>query len=884
MTTLDELHNLMNEAAYTPPGKTHNDLWAKAAELAEAGGFEEEAVISYVHLVNGYATGGQGTLVIAPFIWCDQKIKERPDLFNGDIGFSHSWHYKYVISAVRSVPSVPVQQCEDLLEEMRKHYLQVGDGLRAYHIRKYLFARDWGTEEEANEAFNQWRTAPESELSDCPSCDPGYEVGFAARAGDWQKAVETGEAALARQDQNACDSQPEALLSEMMEPWARVGNDASAWSAHLRAYRRYQEGSRYLEDLPAHLHYLYLAGMAGRPQRLERGLRILLRHLPWWPEADAPAVLLNLAVEGALLFSTLLDEPEQRLQLTLPGEDLVWYPCETLVNPTAQDAYEWMRSLALGIAAQFDNRPGLRFKRNVEAVKRRLQPQLLGIQAEPTLVPDVSGLLSEDLNEYAVQVAGAEADADVAGFESADAAGAAEQELAPITLDTSWQNQSLSQLFQAVVTNLGTFGSHFMFLYHRLLAPQVELPDIAELTVFASDADEAQTIAEFWEAILANRTRPADFPGQFCALPDADTAEAEVLPLLIQASRALSKENWDEALEAANQAMRVPDLQDALGVRLFGLETIGTAYLGKREVNAAAEAYRQLLNLWAALGVTSQQALTGWKLGALLASAGRTDEALAVTQAAADAGELILPSAYESQLRIFLAEQYEEVELFHSALRELLKAEQLQTDKDLKVPIYRKIASVAATEGEFQTAIDYQSRVVEACQNQVTYPIKQFEQRAAGEEYLLALYAAVQYLVGRPGLISDADKAKGRELLESCYEVISELSKFERKYPALDVAVFKVELFRFLLDCYSPEESERQLREALEAILDGGTVEEKAKAYVALSQALKLAGRTAEAREMAKAVLKLKPKRELKEKGFEEIVERILAELDELEQ
>lgn len=879
MTSRDELHDLMSEAANTPLGKTHNDLWAKAAELAEAGGFEEEAVISYVHLVNGYATGGQGTQVIAPFIWCDQKIKERPDLFSGEIGFSHAWHYKYVIGAVRSVPSVPVQQCEDLLEEMRKHYLQLGDGLRAYYIRKYLYARDWGTEEEAVEAFNQWRTSDDSELSDCSSCDPGYEVAFYGREGNWQKAVEIGEAALARQDENSCDSQPEALLTEMMEPWSRVGNDASAWSAHTRAYRRYQEGARYLEDLPPHLHFLYLSGTAGRPQRLERGLRILLRHLPWWPEADAPTVLLNLAIEGALLFSTLLDEPQQRLSLTLPGEELVWYPCETLVNPTAQEAYDWMRALALGIATQFDNRPGLRFKRNVAAVERRLQPQLLEIQADEVAVPDVSGLYTEDKSEYAVVT---NADLLAQGAKTETNNDSELPQLAPIVLDTSWQSLSISQLFQAVVAGFGTFSSYYTYLYHRLFNPQAQLPAVEELTVFAADTEEAQTIAEFWQTIVDNRYTPWNFPGEFCAIPDAGTAEATVIPYLAKASQAIKKQQFAQAIEAAQAAMQIPGLADALGIRLYGLDTLGYAYASLGETDKAIQAYRQTLNLYASLGVTSQQALAGWKLAIVLSSARRTDEALEVLQTSADVAENLLPAEHEARLREQLADLYEQVELLHSALRELLKAYALVTNADQKLAIAEKIVSLASEEGEFQTATDFQFKVMAARKAKLQEPLTK-ETKRAYEDYVVAVFGAAHRLVGRPGIISEADKLQAKELLETCFQTLTALSYLEGSDVEADLADFTIEAHRTIEECYSLEEAERRLRQALAVVKEKGNVRTIATGLLSLGALLHRANRLNDAKELLEELLALEGAQELYKGGYREYARHLLKLIEEAE-
>lgn len=806
MTTLDELHDLMNQAASTAPGFTQNDLWAKAAEIAETEGFEQEAVVCYVQLVNGYATGGQTTEVVAPFIWCHNKYRERPDLFDKDLAYGHAWHFKYVLAAVRAVPTVPVEQCEAMLEEMHKHYLSIGDGLRAYYIRKYLFAKDWGTAEEAEEAFTQWRTSPDSELSDCVSCDPGYEVMYLSLQGKYAEAVKLGEAAIAAQGDNACDSQPEALLTQMMDPWSRVGNDSSAWSAHTRAFRRYQEGPRYLEDHPIHYNFLTLSGMAGRPQRLDRCLRLLLRHLPWWTQADTPRVLLNLAVEGALLFSAFASQADQKLQVTLPGEELVWFPCETLVNPTFAQAQQWMEKIAYGLAEQFDQRPGIKVKRIVQGVEKRLHPKPYPAVTEQMIVPDVSGLYSTDKADYrvATEVSVPSAVADAEGLQ-----------MAPISIDTSWNEASVAQLFQATFSGLGTFSSSFKFLYHKLMDAQTALPAVSDLTVFAQSDEEARLITEFWQSLVEHRFSPWEFPGEFCLDPIEGTAEADVYKHLVAGHTQLAEGNWQEAATAFSDAMSVPDLQDALGIRLHCLEMRAYALGAAQRIDDCLNTYRQVLNLYASLGVTSYQALTGWKITQILENLGRTDEALTVLQTAVDAGAKALPSDQLLSLHLNLANLYERAGLFSSALEYYQLVYKAYGDSDDRISIARKIVKNAVDAGEQSLALQYQHILLDAHVELLDFVPESDKAKVAwmlfGEARDTALLHAL-----RSSLVDASDKLQAMELFDLATDKMLSVIPSDDVPQELVRAVCAVRFGRVLIDALPFLEAEQRLLAAIE--------------------------------------------------------------------
>ena len=172
MSTEDEVRDLMSRASALPYGRGRSQLWAEAAALAESAGLEELALRSNLALIPAYTNGGEGPKLLAPFIWCNAVYKRRPELFTEKMLHRLGWDYKYVITALRFIPTVPRDQCLDILEEMGRYYLSRGDSMRAYYIHGHLLYRDLGEEDAAEEA---------DFAHEIGSGHGGVEIGIAAR-------------------------------------------------------------------------------------------------------------------------------------------------------------------------------------------------------------------------------------------------------------------------------------------------------------------------------------------------------------------------------------------------------------------------------------------------------------------------------------------------------------------------------------------------------------------------------------------------------------------------------------------------------------------------------------------------------------------------------
>lgn len=550
----ESVQDLMDLAMDTPYGKTCSALWAEAARRAGVEGLEREEIWCYLRLAQAFTMGGEVTRMVAPFMWVDKRRKERPDLFDADMQDSFAWYYKYVILVLRDVPQASADECFNALREMREFYQSLGDSLKAYYLREYYIFSMLGRDEEADEAYRKWKIADVSEHSDCVACDPQHEVAYYSQRGEWDKAVEVGEEALAN-SQDSCSSQPSTLYCNMLLPWLYTGQDDKAWPAHIHSMQRNSHSPAFLEYIAKHFVYLELSGSAGRPQRLERALDMVVRFMPWWLEAETPVVLMDVATASARVMAAQPDQ-DRHLEVTLPGQSLPWVKADDVVNPTVAEAAAWYADLALRIAHMFDQRPGLVKPHMVARVEHNLYhmppvPQL----PDEGPIQDASGRFSPVTFDYRLEGVGET-------LSAASAVDTDEDEPLIVSIDINgpWRSYSPEQL-EAAHAALNT---SLPSIYSGILGKAIEI--------------DLETAAE------------------------ADTARA----LLIDALRFQVHGQYLEAAQAADTAMRTAT-EEPIGVRLLALKVLAETALNAGYYDESAEASRHRLNVAAACGLPFTQ-------------------------------------------------------------------------------------------------------------------------------------------------------------------------------------------------------------------------------------------------------------------------------------
>ena len=653
-----QLQELFDKAHMLPFGPACSAAWAQAVTAAQDEADDPSTVEALLQLVLAYTMGGRTDRSLAPFVQLDALYRSKPEVFNDEQLSSFGWDFKYALSAVRGLPSVSCEQWEMLLESMREFYVAQGESLRPYYYRRASYAWDMGDEEGYKEFHARWKAAARGELSDCAGCEPAFDMMYALRMDDVDAAVVAGELSLANAD-NACDRNPEETLSLMMEPWFMQGHDGRAWAAHCRSYRRFQQNSADFDQLALHYRYLGLSGLL-RPERLERGVGILLRHLPWWSEVDSADSLMDAAADAAVLLACIPEaEQDQVLNVTLPGSSLPWCVRPDVPQPTVRVAGQWFKDLALDLADLFDARPGhpnpgVHRRRVLEAFTLPAPDELPEIRdvASSDGVIDVSGVF--DPQARGLGMSGALIVDDSPESVEDDAAVDDEPAKVPLRFRGPWDDLSLAEL---KVRDAAINAVH----------------NCDEYTVFGVLAEQREA-AELIEA------RQVDVDAAAAALPPEFAQVDPAFELLARSDKHLEAGELVEAATLADQATRMDSI-DPIGVRLSACGTLAIAASSAGYPEEAVEAHREAINVAAALGAPLIQAQIAARLADDLLGLRRFWEAAEVANNGLDALERLFGASYPAvampvaaTLNVCVAAASASVDQHGTAARSLEKA------------------------------------------------------------------------------------------------------------------------------------------------------------------------------------------------------------------
>ncbi|MCU9519183.1 hypothetical protein N7326_04755 [Corynebacterium sp. ES2794-CONJ1] len=721
----DELRDLMERAYAAPYGKSCSSLWAEAVQLAHDEGRCEEEFECYVHLASSLGQGGEITRMIAPFLWVDKTRKVHPEYFTPDLAESFAWSYKYLMSAVRAVPTISAQQCLDSLAEMKKLYLDMGDPLKAYYMREYYLYKELGMDEQAEESFSQWQAAEGSELSDCAGCDPSHLVGYHELNGDYESAVKVGERALAGEEET-CPSQPESLYTELLIPWLMTGRDDKAWRAHTRSMQRFSYDKHFLSDFAVHINYLVISGLANRPERLKRGLEYFIRFLPWWLEAESPAELLLLSRSFAGLLRHI-PQQDVALGVDLPGSLLPWVKAPDIKDPTIADAAQWCTDIAVTLAQEFDERPGIVRPHHVEATREIIfSPPRIDPLPDPVVHDAAGGFTTVDTVDYRVDT-GNFSDMErltVAAEESE------EQPLTLISLHGDWKELSDEELDAR----------------HEVL--QTQLP-----TIYTMVQAEKHKRGLTWPEQLDTETDPAR-------------------KLLANAITSFNERDFRSAAIQADEAMRTPTAEP-IGVRLTGMSLLGAAAMHAGYASEAIEPLRHWLNLVAAYELSWQREAAATALADALIATKQYSEAAEVISMTLDA----LSDRPAVKLRAMLVTSLTALDLARAACSAAFDLAKNSEDREVIVDAYQKAFQSAYQEREFDVAISIADEIAQI--SRVSYRDNPTDDNAAQLDS--ALVRSIFARTSAPGTLDDAEFAVVESLTEERRDIAKQRNDDERR-------------------------------------------------------------------------------------------------------
>ncbi|HKD96980.1 MAG TPA: tetratricopeptide repeat protein [Micromonosporaceae bacterium] len=350
-----ELGAMVRQAYAMPYGAAQIAAAEQLVAYADEARIDDARFAARMLATHAYTHGGEPVKSFGSFGWCLAVYDTDPVRYRAH---SHHllWHFKYVISAMRRFPEIPLERTYAVLDDMERRVRDQQLSMHAVYAYRHLVAVAVGDLAAAEDWYVKWCAEPRDRISDCDGCDPSSRAAWLARTGRDEEAIALGVPVLAGTP--ACTEQPQDMLTTLMLPYLRTGRHAEAGDAHRRAYRAHRP---HLADLSAIAEHIKFCALTGNETR---GLEIVERHLAWLDTAPSPYAAMEFAASAALLLRRVAAAGTNTRRLHRPS-----HGDRPAAEVRSADLAAELGTLARDIAALFDARNGNRHQSaEVEAV------------------------------------------------------------------------------------------------------------------------------------------------------------------------------------------------------------------------------------------------------------------------------------------------------------------------------------------------------------------------------------------------------------------------------------------------------------------------------------------------------------------------------------
>lgn len=342
--TEDQLWSLLREANEMPYGAARIALVEQVIAHADAAHAQELRFRARMVATGSYTHGGEPGKSFVTFSWCLAEYDRDPHLYRNS---THTimWHFKYMVSALRKFPEIPLDRTYAVLDDMERRWRDGGHSMQTVYAYRHSIAQHIGDHETAERYYGQWCTAPRDDLSDCIGCDPSSKAYWLAERHRDEDAIAIAEPVLA--GAFTCTEQPQSILTALLLPYLRTGRIEEARDAHRRAYRLQRSNLSDMQSIATHIQFCAMTG--NEP----RGLEIVQRHLPWLDTPPSPYAAMHFAAASALVLDRLRERGHGDVMVARPA-----HGDRAEVSTTVAALADQLAAVATGLAARFDERNG----------------------------------------------------------------------------------------------------------------------------------------------------------------------------------------------------------------------------------------------------------------------------------------------------------------------------------------------------------------------------------------------------------------------------------------------------------------------------------------------------------------------------------------------
>jgi hypothetical protein len=335
----EDLMAELREAVALGHGRTQIEAMERVLAKAQSQGQAEAEHAVRVRLIEAYTFGGEPEKLFSSFAWC-LAAYERGERQHE---FRLLWAFKWITHGFTRFPQIPLAQGRAMHDEMERRFRESGQSMQPVHQYRCQFAQHIGDPGSAAEEFRLWGLSSRGALSNCPVCDPTARMAYHNWARDYDESVRIARASL--DSGKRCVSEPQAMLTMLLEPCLKIGRPDQGFRAHRAAYPALRD-NRFETGLVAeHIKFCAHAGDA------ERAFELAQKHLHWLDGVATPSEDMRLSAACAVAFRVAA-AAGRRGELIRRGAWGARPAGETEVSELADE----LAARAFGIAAQFDER------------------------------------------------------------------------------------------------------------------------------------------------------------------------------------------------------------------------------------------------------------------------------------------------------------------------------------------------------------------------------------------------------------------------------------------------------------------------------------------------------------------------------------------------
>ncbi|MDH6213026.1 hypothetical protein [Streptomyces pseudovenezuelae] len=334
----DELFQALQENDRRPYGRTRTVTAEELVDAAEQFAEPVPLIHALLELQEAYTYGSEPRKSPVVFARLLTLFDEQPDVFDERLRHMLFWRFKWVATALRALPEMPLASLRQWLQEMRDRYEKADLGLQPYYGQAYQLAVHTG--EDTSLAYELWAGRTRIRLSDCEACEICERALYHLTAGDDERALSAWEPVLAGKE--SCQEEPARSVSYALLPLLRTGRTDRARELHLVGYRGCRRNPSMSTEVGRHLEFCALTGNEAR------GLELLAENRNLFDDVDSPMDQLG--------FLTGVEALLQRVEALGHGElPTAGYPGRSW---TVAALRAEVRGRADDLAARFDARNG----------------------------------------------------------------------------------------------------------------------------------------------------------------------------------------------------------------------------------------------------------------------------------------------------------------------------------------------------------------------------------------------------------------------------------------------------------------------------------------------------------------------------------------------